>query len=192
MRQDFMKIRKVKFYIKPILPHILFSLFYWDVMKKYWNMSGNFSLFSGIKRNWFLQLYVNHMANLIHTFKGFCSRRARFLKNFSSDYFQIFYVYSEHKYLWSDEAVFKTFNFIIVKLTKKEQKKVNFWTFLFKLSPFCYFAKWKKSAWLLQSYGHTNKEKILFICFRWFWLWISYAPLTCLFFRHSVYCWTIT
>ena len=27
------------------------------------------------------------------------------------------------KYLWSDEAVLKSFNFIILKLTKKEQKK---------------------------------------------------------------------
>ena len=38
----------------------------------------------------------------------------------STDYFQIFYVYSKHKYLWSDEAVLNL---------------------LFKLQPFGYFAK---------------------------------------------------
>ena len=32
-----------------------------------------------------------------------------------------------HKYLWRDETVFKIINFIIlVKLTKKNKKKVNF------------------------------------------------------------------
>ena len=74
----------------------------------------------------FYNFYVTKTLNVFFSNQRFCYRRARFLKKFSIDYFQIFYVYSEKKYLWSDKAALNFFNLIIVKLTKKEQKKSIF------------------------------------------------------------------
>ena len=78
-------------------------------------------------RNFFLKsFYVPKTLNAFFSKQRFCAQHARFLKKFSTDYFQIFYVYSKNKYLWRDEAVFEIFNFIIIKLTKK----VDFCIFL--------------------------------------------------------------
>ena len=69
--------------------------------------------------------YVPKALNAFLLKQRFCTRRAQFLKKFSTQYFQIFYVYSKHGYLWNNEAVLNIFNFLIVKLTKKS-KKVDF------------------------------------------------------------------
>ena len=74
-----------------------------------------------LKCNFSFTIFVSKKLKTFFS-KRLCARHARFLKKFSTDYFQIFYVYSQHKHLWSDKAVFNIFKFIIIKLTKKEQK----------------------------------------------------------------------
>ena len=69
--------------------------------------------------NFFYNFYLLKTLNAFFSKQRFCTRCARFLKKFSTNYFQMFYVYSRHKYQWSDKAAFKIFNFIILKLTKK-------------------------------------------------------------------------
>ena len=86
---------------------------------------------------YYYNFYVPKTLNGFFSKQRFCARRARYLKKFSTDYIQIFYVYSKHKYLWSDKAVFNILNFIIIKLTKKG----DFSTFFYILPPFCYFEK---------------------------------------------------
>ena len=76
--------------------------------------------------NFFYNLYVPKTLKAFFSKQRFCARRARFLNKFPINYFQIFFIYSKHKYLWSDKAFFNIFNFIIVKLSKKEQKKSIF------------------------------------------------------------------
>ena len=76
--------------------------------------------------NFFYNFYVPKTLNAFFSKQRFCARRARFLEKFLTDYFQIFHVYSKHKYLWSDEEVCKIFNFIIDKLINKKQKKSIF------------------------------------------------------------------
>ena len=78
----------------------------------------------------FYNLYIPKTLNAFFSKQRFSARRARFLKKFPTEYFQILHVYFKHKYLWSHEAVFQIFNFIIVKLTGKEQKNQFLKTFV--------------------------------------------------------------
>ena len=88
-----------------------------------------------------LNFYVPKTWNAFFRNNVFARGTHDFWRSFQPITVQIFYVHSKHKYLWSEEAVYNIFNFTIVKFSKNEQEKVDFWKILFKLSP----------SWFLQN-----------------------------------------